>query len=186
MLMWFAFSLIHGNSANDEFYSMPIITEKQGSSSRSSNGTSSSHFISINHQEMESNSVFVGTSATWCILSFRSLVRLISELSIHGEEHPSIYGLPVPFAFHTTLTSLLNEQPIHSTTVPDEFSSYSCSSCEKKSTLSIVKGITVEEILHSVQYQIIPFVTEIANIWIAGSAWIDLMNEFIERIKNIH
>ena len=186
MLMWFAFSMIHANSNDDvEVYSMRIEREKQDLFSRFSNNTFSfySQDCSMNIKEIESESVFVGTSATWCVLSFRSVVRLISELTIHGE-HPSIYGLTVPNAVHTSMTSLLVEQPIHSTVFYDEFS-YSFPSSERKTTLSIVKGITVEEIIHSVQYQIIPFVTEIANIWVIGSMWIDLMNQFIERIKNI-
>jgi len=180
ILMWFAISLIHANSNDDnELFSMPIIneTDLEGSSSRFSNTTSSSSL----------KFVFAGTSATWCILSFRSLVRLISELSMNGE-HPSIYGLTVPYAFHTGLTSLLREQEQRSSTTMfhDESTSNSYSQHEKRTVLSIVKGITVEEIVNAVQYQIIPFITETANIWVMGSIWIDLMNQFIEKIKNIH
>ena len=190
MLMWCAFSLIHVNSNDDvELFSMPIV--EQGSSSRFSTNTSSSssHFFPTFNPEIVSEPVFEGASATWCILSFRSLVRLISELSVHGE-HPSIYGLTVAHFLYQSMTSLLIEQPnnprVNEFIDQNECLRYSQSHAKSELSTSIVKGITAEEIIHSVQYQIIPFVTEIANIWPKMSIWIDSMHQFIERIKRIN
>jgi len=182
MFMWSGFSMIHEKSNDNELFS--ISSFKQHSSILNTMNT----IIPVQspYKVISSKSKFLGTSADWCILSFRSLVRLILELSIHGV-HPSIYGLTVPYCVYTSMDSLLREEPISPTTYDDLGNkSFQYISSEKKSKLSIVKGIAVEEILYDVQYQVIPFVTEIANIWVVGSTSIDLMNEFVEKLKRIN
>jgi len=91
------------------------------------------------------------------------------------------------------MTSLLIEIPPinrdHATVDEDNIESFEDiqeTNTGKKSNLRLVEGITVEEVLHSIQYQIIPYVTEIANIWVMGSAWIVLINEFVEKLKGIN
>jgi len=109
MYMWSAFSFIHEKSYEKEIFSIRL-PEEQSTSSAFSHLNPFIPLQEVQYQAKSAESKFLGTSADWCILSVRSLVRLISELSIHGE-HPGIYGLAISHCIYTTMTSLLIEIP---------------------------------------------------------------------------
>jgi len=160
--------------------------------------------LGMTHPELLSHPIFIGTSDAWSVLSFRSMVRLIADLCLYGD-HPGIYGLTVPYCLYTVMISLIREEIIHydGHDIEQQYSHqhhqqyshqqqqrnrefFQYVQLEQKSKICLVHGITLEEILHGVQYQFIPFVSEIANVYHVGSKWIILMNEFIEKLKQIH
>jgi len=217
--LWFSFSLIHGNSNDNDLYSTSsantIIRQFSSSSPGNNNNNNDNKDNNYNKEnpmstpleDVSSKLRFIGTSSTWCALAFRSLVRLITEICIHGE-HPGIWGLTLPYFLHISMNSLLMEVPIPripsnsmdinprtNTTMPtgdgfksnikDGGESYVYLESEQKTMTRLVDGITVEEVLYGVQYQFLPFVTEVANVWPMGSAWITAMNGFIEKLKKL-
>jgi len=200
MLMWHAITLVHSKSNDNELYSASVSPQKSTCLTRIYNintiGITTS-FLENSCPENVREPIFIGTSSEWCVLTFRSLVGLISKLCIYGE-HPIIYGLTIPICLYSSMISLLREEPMLSDPTTTTNSSRILGSQERNNrddeyetfqhsnqSVRLVNGITVDEVVDGVENQFIPYVTEIANIYVVAKTWINSMNDFVEKLKRM-
>ena len=124
---------------------------------------------------------YFASSPEWCILSFRSLIRLILYANACGD-HPIVYGISLPYCIYACVQGVILRHPLHS------YQSSSAPSSTSSSTnslwpLFVKEGISVNEVIDGIQRVFIPFCTEISKSWTLSNHWISKMKRIVNDLS---